>query len=257
MKNWRIANKTKKGPLISEDIILKPQGFSIIPAKFLPTLGNSQETIKLLNQSEKIVDQISYDTAPEFQSYSLLNNDWQWTKLTTPGKANIAGLNQETKNSGSIMVNPSDPSQVIITGIVVTLPAMFSTQYFLVKTSDSENLFQIYSSKKLFPKLTIGQQITASGEISDIETGQRLKINAAEDIRIIGESVLTEPIISNTQEVIQPPHPRLVRVEGEITSKKSPRLTLTDAKGDIEINLAKGTGLSISSYAIGDKLMIT
>jgi len=257
LKNWRISNKSKKGPLISDDIIIKPQTLSIIPARFLPTLGNSQEVLKLLDPNEQVVDQVSYDTAPEAQSYSLINGEWQWVKLISPALENRANPELTNSISTGITLNPNDPSQTIITGVVLTLPGMFSTQYFLVKPNDSEMLFQIYSSKKLFPELKIGQEIIASGEISVIETGQRLKISVAEDIKILGESVLTEPAISTSEDIKQPPHPRLVRIQGEITSKKSPRLIVTDDKGDIEVYLAKATGLSITQFAVGDKIIIT
>ena len=257
LKNWRISNKSKKGPLISDEIILKPQSLSIIPARFLPTLGNSQETLKLLDQNEQMIDQVSYESAPEAQSYSLINSDWQWLKLISPGQENRESAEVINTASAGISVNPNNPSQTIVSGVVVTLPGMFSTQYFLVKPNDSEMLFQIYSSKKLFPELKIGQEITVNGEMSAIETGQRLKISVAEDIKILGESIVTEPIVSTSQDIIQPPHPRLVRIEGEITSKKSPRFVVTDGKGDIEVYVAKATALSIAQFAVGDKVIIT
>lgn len=257
LKNWRISNKNKKGPLISDDIILKPQSWAIIPARFLPTLGNSQETLKLLDQNEQIIDQVSYETAPEAQSYSLVNSAWQWLKLISPGQKNKESPGEINTASGDISVNPNNPSQTIVSGVVVTLPGMFSTQYFLVKPNDSEMLFQIYSSKKLFPELKIGQGITANGEMSAIETGQRLKISVADDIKILGESIVTEPTISTSEDIKQPPHSRLVRIQGEITSKKSPRFVVTDDKGDIEVYLAKTTGLSITQFAVGDKVIIT
>ncbi|QQS60307.1 lamin tail domain-containing protein [Candidatus Falkowbacteria bacterium] len=257
LKNWRVASKTKKGPLINEDIILEPGGISIIPGRFLPILGNNQETLQLLNTNGKIIDRVSYESAPEAQSYSLVNGKWQWVKIFSPGKINTLNIEQATKNLAGVTVNPNDPSKTILTGVIVTLPGMFSTQYFHVKPSNSEVLYQIYSSKKLFPELKIGQQITINGEISTIDTGQRLKITTAKDIQIIGESSITEPMISNSQEITKLPHPRFVRIEGEITSKKSPRLIITDTTGDIEVYLAKGTGLSISRFAVGDKVIIT
>lgn len=257
LKNWRIANKSKKGPIINEDIILKPKTLAIIPAIFLPTLGNSQETVKLLNQSEVLVDQVSYETAPESQSYSFNNGQWQWTKLFTPGKENISLGAIFSSGTEGIKENPLDPNQKTITGTVIVLPGILSTQYFYIKPTGSEILFQIYSSKKLFPELKIGQEISVTGEISSIESGQRLKISASTDIQVKGEGTMAEPPISNSVEINKPPYPRLVRIEGEVTSKKSPRLVVTDSSGDIEVYLVKGSNLSITRFALGDKLNVT
>lgn len=254
LKNWRISNKSKKGPLININLNIEPQSLTIIPATYLPVLGNSQETLSLLDPAGKIISTIIYDNAPENQSYNLVNNQWLWTSLISPGRENAS--NEDMQNNQSIKTNPADPKQKIITGAVVTLPGTFSTQYFLIKLNESEILYQIYSSKKLFPDLKLGQQITATGELSEIENGQRLKIQTINDIQIIGEINLPKPKLESSVDIKSPPYPRLVQVEGEITSKKSPRLILTDANGDTEIYLAKGSNLSITRFAVGDTLNI-
>ncbi len=254
LKNWRISNKSKKGPLININLNIEPQNLTIISATYLPILGNSQETLSLLDPTGEIIDTISYDNAPENQSYNLIHSQWQWTSLITPSRENAS--NQNVRNNQSIKTNPPDPKQKIITGAVVTLPGTFSTQYFLIKLNESEALYQIYSSKKLFPDLKLGQEITATGELSEIANGQRLKIQTINDIQIIGEINLPKPKLETSVDIKIPPYPRLVQVEGEITSKKSPRLILTDTNGDIEIYLAKGSNLSITRFALGDTLNI-
>ncbi|HRH33093.1 MAG TPA: lamin tail domain-containing protein [bacterium] len=250
LKNWHLGNKTKKG-IALESIVIKPQALYTISGRFLPTLGNSEDTISLFNPLGTKIDTIIYGKAPENKSYSYVNGEWQWSEPSR-NKPNISSNLKESNNSSFTEVTNNN-----FHGTVISLPGTFGAQYFYAKVIDSENLYQIYNSKKLFPILKIGQEISVTGELGTTETGPRFKTAVADDITIIGEGKITNVSTVSSLETKQPPYPRLINVEGEITSKKSPRLILTDQSGDIEIYLAKGSGLSITNFELGDKLSVT
>lgn len=254
MKNWRITTHTKKGPIIKTDLTIKPQSFILVPQEFLPTLGNSNETIQLLAPDDTIVDTVTYTTAPENQSYALVNGIWSWTTKLTPEKANI--IIDTTGTLISQAENQID-EQTYTSGTVVSLPGVFNTQYFYLKSDESETLIQIYNSKKLFPLLELNQKITVKGEISSVTTGPRIKIKEANDIVITGEYLEPNIPLITSSTFNTPPYPRLIKINGEVTSKKSPRLIITDEQADMEVYLAKGSKLSITGFNLGDKLSVT
>lgn len=253
IQGWRLTTHNKKETVINTDLLMQPQSLLLLPKEFLPTLGNSNETIQLLASNESVIDTVSYTTAPDNQSYAFVNNRWDWTTKLTPGEENVI---IDTK--GVVTANTKDEkgnSSVI--GTVVSLPGTFSTQYFHLKPDNSETLIQIYNSKKLFPKLELQQKITVSGEMSTIASGTRLKTTEAANITVSTEINEIEVPLSLSSQTKQPPYPRLAKIEGEVTSKKSPRLVITDAQGDTEVYFVKGSNLSITRFNIADKLTVT
>lgn len=251
---WRIATKSKKGPLITIDLTIEAQGLLVLPKEFTPTLGNSNETIQLLAADGTVVDSITYDTAPENRSYAAIDNHWEWTTQLTPADDNV--IKDESGTVKSTAKKTVD-AKTAVTGMVATLPGTFSTQYFYLKPDNSEILLQIYNSKKLFPNLKLNQTVSINGEQSTIASGPRLKTAEASDITITGEGVAPELTVSNSSTLKQGSYPRLIKIEGEVTSKKSPRLIVTDAQGDNEVYLAKGSSLTVSRFNLGDKLTVT
>ncbi len=193
------------------------------------------------------MDTVSYDSAMEAGIYSYQNGDWEW----------VEDANEENDISIASLDDKNEQKLQSISGIVTALPGTFSTQYFFLKLDGKEEVLQIYNSKKLFPTLQLGQQLRVNGEYSTVTAGLRFKTDTAADITVIGTGELPTPTLATALELSKAPHPRLARVSGEVTSKKSPRLILTDASGDIEIYLAKGSGLSVTSYALGDKLTVS
>ena len=244
LKGFRIANKSKKGPIINEEIEILPGEIYKIPTVFLPTLGNSQEKIFLINPDGIEIDNITYDKAPEGDIYNAKKKNWENQKV-------IKAVTNSNKKASSTK------AKVTLQGTVAVLPGVFGSQYFYFKPDNSEVLYQIYNSKKLFPPLAMGQYIKASGDVSSLETGPRLKTATTSDISILGEKEILLPEKTLANSLKEGEYPRLAIIEGEITSKKSPNLIVTDATGDATVYLAKAAKLSIAKYAIGDRVIVS
>ncbi len=141
-------------------------------------------------------------------------------------------------------------------GIATLTPGIFGVQYFYLLPEYGEPLIQIYNSKKLFPKIQAGDQVIVTGKYSETENGPKLSTKDANDIQIIGHAEFDEFAQSNSLDIKKPPYPRLAQLSGEVVSKKSPRVYLADAQGEIEIYLSKNTGLKISDFTVGDNVLI-
>lgn len=252
LDGWTVANKGKPGQAITSGIQLEPgELFVFSPELLPPNLGNTRDSLSLRDPEGKIADTLSYQKAPSGESYMLSNGTWHWTSQPTPGEANIlAAKKAETAKTKKAAARQT------LKGTVAALPGTFSSQYFYLQ-SDSPLLYQVYNSRKLFPELRLGQKIIVSGELSTTVQGPRLKTATAADVTVNGDGTAAELPLSSAAELKNPPHPRVARIEGEITSKKSPRLIVTDQSGDTEVYLAKGSGLSVSAFEIGDLVTVS
>ncbi len=141
-------------------------------------------------------------------------------------------------------------------GTAIVAPGIFGTQYFYFLPEHGEPLYEVYNSKKLFPKIQAGDQLIVTGEYSETEKGPRLKTKEAKDIQLIGNTEVPLPQAITSAEFKLAPFPRLALIEGEVVSKKSPRVILTDAQGEMEIYLSSNSKLKVSDFTVGDKISV-
>lgn len=142
-------------------------------------------------------------------------------------------------------------------GTAVSQPGSFGVQYFYFLPEFGEPLLQIYNSKKLFPKIEIGDQLIITGKYTERPEGPRLTTKEQKDITISGKGPIAQPELISSTELNKIAFPRLVTVEGTVGSKKSPRVFLSDEDGEIEVYLSAGTKLKVSEFTIGDKISVT
>ncbi len=253
LKGWTVALKSK-GKAIDDTLEVPAGAYKVLDADLLPgALGNSSDSISLVAPDGSASAVATYADAPESQSYALDKTSWKWTATPTPGKANtVTPAAQKTTAA-----KKTTAEKKTVTGVVATLPGTFSSQSFYIKTIATDTLEQVYNSKKLFPPLKLGDTVAITGEASKTQAGPRFKTETAEDISITGSSTLPVPSVSLASDVRTGTHPRLAVIEGEIASKKTPRLILTDASGEATVYLASGSGISISTFKVGDKVRVT
>ncbi len=92
LENWQISNN--KTHTIKGGIIPPSNQFIIDNLKI--TLRNKEDHIKLLNPQGKIVEEVSYQNAPNGLSLSKISESWQWA---SPSKNNNNGKLKQTKLS--------------------------------------------------------------------------------------------------------------------------------------------------------------
>jgi RecJ-like exonuclease len=148
------------------------------------------------------------------------------------------------------VTNLLDNTLVKIQGIVINLPNNFSSQYFYIM--DGSCGIQIYSYNKLFPDLSIGDEIEVIGKTSS--SGRRLKIYDIADIKIISKQNSIN--IDNLKNNLDTYYGRLIYFEGTIIEKKGLNIIIENNGQKYNIYLKSKTNIKSSSYKVGNYIKI-
>jgi hypothetical protein len=145
-------------------------------------------------------------------------------------------------------------TKTTVIGTVVVPPDIFGSQYLQIV--DLTGGMQVYSNKKDFPDLYIGDQIEASGEISIVSGEYRLKTASQNDIKLLSQKhpPASQPIIST--DLNQALLGSLVNVTGTILESKNDLVYLADKVDEITIQLKENSGLKNSDFVVGDEIKI-
>lgn len=98
LARWRLEDSNRQKYYFSASHTIAQKGFLVVWRKESKiALNNSKgETVKLFTPDHQLIDEVSYqDTADENFSYSRVSATsavWQWSKVTTPGVANVINL---------------------------------------------------------------------------------------------------------------------------------------------------------------------
>ncbi len=166
---------------------------------------------------------------------------------------------------------------VIVKGVVAVLPGILGSQYFYIVTpslphpdplltKERENAeegllkmagLQIYSYKKDFPNLRVGDYVEVHGELSEVNGELRLKTKEAQDINIL--EYAGEPIAEETacDKINEEYIGSLIKVTGEIVERKSSSIYLDDGLDEVLIYLKKTTGINPKSFNEGEIIKVT
>jgi len=260
--NWSLSDGSKTYTW-QESYLLNPeqyQAFYITETKI--SLNNSGETITLKNPDEEIVLEITYEQSQTGFSYSSdATSNWAWTSSLTPGEANIitvateeADATESTDEYLSLSILEAQEQEkgtkVQIAGIVSVLPGILGSQYFYLQ--DDEAGIQIYSSKKDFPNLKIGDALTVKGETSEAYGEKKVNISSQNDITIIDSNLElpTTQVDELTEDIVG----MLVYTESQILELSSTKITLSNGilvyiKSDVEFDKKE--------YTAGDVIKVT
>jgi len=157
-------------------------------------LNNFLETLSLFSAEGELADQVSYVQAPKDSVYSYQDGTWLWKKniIKEPSTLNkkeveINGNNlplQNPKNNWDNLFKFKNEEIVTLSGIVISLPNQLASQYFLLSKDNSQSqIVQVYSYKKEFPTLEIGDNLEVYGRYSSSSSYFRLKTDKVEDIK--------------------------------------------------------------------------
>jgi len=142
-------------------------------------------------------------------------------------------------------------ARVKVVGVVVVEPGVLGENIFYLDGS------QIYSSKKDFPELKLGDKIEVQGVISESAGEKRIKISTQENIKIVERGLTVEPLIVSPANLNFNLVGRLIKISGEVIEKTGQKIYLASDKAEAIVYLkesVKITGLKIKE---GDKAEIT
>jgi len=242
-------------------------------------LNNGGDKVRLFDGTGELAEEAGYNGSETGMSYARgLDNKWYWTTMPTPGKPNIilgdgggkAGVSNAGKTGGTIAkksaaayyvattleeMNNLDVGDLVrVSGTVAVLPGILGSQYFYVTATSG---IQVYSYKKDFPELAVGDLIEVKGEISESGGEKRIKTKTAADMAVIahGEAPVAAEIAC--AEVGDETVGRLVTLTGEIVKKSGSSIFLDDGTEEAEVYLKKTAGLGTVGLNTGETIAVT
>ncbi len=186
------------------------------------------------------------------------------TKTETQNSIKVATvLKKSSKSMPSVITTTLDKirdleisDRVKVSGVVAVEPGILGSQYFYIIDPVSEAGVQVYSNKKDFPDLKIGDKIQVTGDLSESYGERRVKIKVKTEIKKISVGNILNPKIVEVSEVGEDTEGGLIQVQGEVTEAKATYLYLDDGTEEIKIALKKGTGLIGTNYLVGEKVQL-
>lgn len=260
--NWRLTDGEEKKSYLIPSLDLVGQDFLVLKRKKTNfSLNNTLQTIRLFNDWEKLIDEVSYARAPQGQAWARNNQGiWSWTTVLTPEQENVFNEIKKTTviKKTSVKSASVKPKFSAVKGVVLVRPGVLGAQFFYLQASSSPvQIFQIYNYKKDFPLLNIGDEIMASGELYDVGNEIRLKTQAKKDIQILKTLARApEPIFSACSGLINEPTGKLVKIAGEITDKKGAIFYVDDGTDEAKIYLKKNANIQAKNFAEGDEVEV-
>lgn len=262
--------------IFDDDTFIEPKEYRVFSKQETKlALNNTNDSVRILAADNTPLLSIDYENVIEGASYGL-NSDkvWQWSTTLTPGEKNSDVLAKEKitkkttskKKVGAIIDTTLEKireedigDRVRVSGVVAVLPDVFGTQYFYIVNTGTEKAsgIQVYSYKKDFPRLSVGDVITVVGELSESSGETRLKTQQKEDMIKNDENSSLQPMNIETTEIGESFEGGLISVYGEITEKKASYLYIDDGVGEIKIYFKKNTGLKGSDFEIGQKITVS
>lgn len=286
--NWTVDDDDQGGSKsykFATSTWIEPRGFYVLKhAESKLSLNNDGDKVVLMDDNGNVVDEIIYEKTIVGQAYVKSDKgQWSWTMAVTPGEKNSLMQKEAVdveqiasavaKNNDTLDIpamaslaelrNIEKGAYVLVEGTVTVLPSVFGSQYFYIgtnqKTSDGLVNFglQIYSNKKDFPVLKIGDTVEVVGEISETNGEKRLKTASKKDIRLIGRGKTVTPQKMTCENIDDSLLGALVEVEGEISDIKSTGIYLDDGTDEIRAYIKKSTGINYKDYKEAAKLKIT
>lgn len=248
---------------IEEDVWVEPQGFVIFErAETSIALNNDHDEVRLFDPSGKLADQVGYQKAADDLAFARnANGEWQWTSIPTPGETNVINYTPEGKRgkvkgkSAKAAIGNKSSNLIKITGVVTSLPGGLSSQFFYIQNADGG--YQVYSYKKDFPSLSLGDLVEVAGEQSEINSEVRLKTNKAENIKVLKAGQLVNSQSLSCENISENYLSQLITLKGEVTKKSGASVYLDDGTDEAVVYLKQSTGLKVADLKLGERYDVT
>lgn len=228
-------------------------------------LNNDSDVVRLFSPDGILQDEIDYERAKEGLSYCLSDSGWNWTSKLTPAQENIVVLSAvvspaaSSVNKGLVDIDLAEIRDLAVgdkvrtRGVVAVEPGVLGSQIFYLAGSG----IQIYSYKKDFPKLAIGDYVEVTGEISEAGGERRIKTASAADITVLERQADPEPHQMEISEVGESCEGFLVKLIGTVIEKNGSNIYIDDGTGEAKIYINKNSGIDIAGISEGASLSVT
>jgi hypothetical protein len=125
--NWSIDDMEggSRPYVFNEDMIIKENTFLLLPSwQTKLNLNNSEDSVRLFDSEESLIEEIEYEDAKEFFSFALNENaEFEWTESPTPFFENLFIKKEEeekTKKKNNTSKNPKIKNGTLSDKIFIT-----------------------------------------------------------------------------------------------------------------------------------------
>jgi len=225
------------------------------------SLNDSGDWARLIDPNGDIKSTVTYGKSKRGQSYASFSGNWQWTTTLTPNASNILTVESQAPDQDTPILqtdidgarDKENGTTVTIIGTVTVLPGALSSQYFYIQ--DGNSGIQIYYYYKNFPALSVGDEISVTGELAEYKNEKRLKISSALDIVILSNKSPPGPIVTIIDNLGESYEGQYIQVVGIVT-KTSGNTFYIHGSGEIQVSIRDGTGIKKPKMHVGDKVQI-
>ncbi|MFH1661844.1 MAG: lamin tail domain-containing protein [Candidatus Falkowbacteria bacterium] len=245
------------------DIWLEPKMIYLIDrADSGIALNNSEDSVRIFNNFNELIDEVEYASVLEGKSYARgENGKLFWTNILTPGEENIISIADDYDDfsiaglyNEDVVTDSESAITVIASGTVSVEPGILGTQYFYIAGFPS---VQIYSYKKDFPDLEVGDYVEVNGEVSFVNGEKRIKTKTAQDIKIVEKKEPPIAIELSCEQVDEEYVGSLISITGEVVERKSSTVYLDDGTDEVVVYIKTATGIDPKNIEEGEILKIT
>lgn len=258
------------------------------------SINNGGDSVRILHPDGKVTDSATYEgKAEDGQAYARdEQGEWVWTTSPTPGEANkidqpedkdeddsstsTESTDSDTQSKDSTPTQKSDKdkkseeaktltikqakaqaknTEVAVAGVVTVPAKILSDTYLYIQ--DKTGGIQIYSSKKDFPDLKLGDQVKVSGKISEKSGEKKINISEQKDVSVTGSGNPPQPAFLSTGGVKEQFVGQLVKITGQLTKSSGNTFYVNDGSGELKISLQKSAGLKKPEWKKEDWVTIT
>ena len=242
--NWIVddAEAGSRPYVISDPTILQAYEYIVLPRILSKlALNNTTDSVRLLNADEEVVDEIEYTDVEEGASYARDEDDvWVWTHTPTPGTENLVqekflfttvahesipptSLHVQTELSN--IRDYENATKVITRGAVIAPPTLLGVTVFYIMDGGG---VQVYSAKKDFPELTIGDIVQITGTLSENQGEKRIKTSSQADIVKISSQSPPKPLPVEIIDITENEEGTLLTISGYIIDKSGRTVYVID-----------------------------
>ncbi|MFA5051239.1 MAG: hypothetical protein WC499_03945 [Patescibacteria group bacterium] len=141
--------------------------------------------------------------------------------------------------------------KVRVQGTVTVEPGVLSSQFFYL------NGIQIYSYKKDFPQLSIGDEVSVQGIISKIKGETRIKTTVKNDIEILNKGIAVAPQIKEIKDINFQSIGYLIKISGKVIERTGTNVFVDDSTGEILAYFKKCVKMDLAEIKEGSQIEIT
>ena len=263
LSSWKIMTDSGKSYSIPIKTVLNPGGLLRFYKSItkLPLTDDGGSLI-LSNASSSVVDIFNFTSSKrgEFINASLGNTEEDESNLQIASIGGRTPASTTTKTTSGFFTdlmtarNLPTRTKLTTTGIVTSLPGSPYATYFYL--SDASGGIQIYSYKKSFPNLKLGDRISVSGEISSSNGVPRIKISSPSSIKIISTNNTLPIYEKNISEIDDSDFGKLIKITGDVTDILSASFYLDDTTGETLVAIPGGTKINKKDLRVGQNITL-